>query len=118
MNFSPTHFLPRCEWIMIWAKHEWRLVDRAASVAGDVWRVSPEGVQTAHSDHPAPFPMQLPTIAINSSANADLVLDPFMGSGTTLRAAKNLGRKGIGIELEERYCEMAANRMAQEVLPI
>jgi site-specific DNA-methyltransferase (adenine-specific) len=113
MNFSQSFFLPKHEWLVLWAKENFGLRDKSASQVGDVWRIPPEQDTT----HPAPFPLALPTTAIGAT-NANLVLDPFMGSGTTLRAAKDLGRKAIGIEIEERYCEIAAKRLAQEVLPL
>ncbi len=64
--------------------------------------------------HPTPKPIELMIVLVGESRG--VVLDPFVGSGTTLRAAKDLGRQAIGIEIEERYCEIAAKRMAQEVL--
>ena len=69
--------------------------------------------------HPTQKPLGLMTWIIEKwSKPDDLVLDPFAGSGTTLRAAKDLGRRAIGIEIEERYCEIAAKRLRQEVLPL
>jgi len=68
---------------------------------------------------PAAHPCQGPVKLYSQLIKPDCfktILDPFMGSGTTLRAAKDLGRKAIGIEIEEKYCEIAARRMAQEVL--
>lgn len=52
------------------------------------------------------------------AAPGAVVLDPFMGSGTTLRAAKDLGLSAVGIESDERYCEIATRRLAQGVLPL
>ena len=69
--------------------------------------------------HPTVKPVGLLSSLIErSSLTGETVLDPFMGSGTTLRAAKDLGRKAIGIEISEEYCAVAAERLAQEVLPL
>lgn len=65
--------------------------------------------------HPTEKPIKWATGAINKFRAIETILDPFMGSGTTLRAAKDLGRKAIGIEIEEKYCEIAAKRLSQEV---
>jgi site-specific DNA-methyltransferase (adenine-specific) len=70
-------------------------------------------------DHPCPKPLPWMKWAVNrASREGEMILDPFCGSGTTLRAAKDLGRRAIGIEIEERYCEIAAERMSQGVLDL
>ena len=68
-------------------------------------------------NHPSPKPYDAMRWLVERLPG-DTVLDPFMGSGTTLRAAKDLGRRAIGIEIEEKYCAIAAQRLAQEVLAL
>ena len=87
---------------------EWKVPDSVVRVTREMRR---------DIEHPARFPLALP-MKVLSAFTGDTILDPFMGSGTTLRAAKDLGRKAIGIEIEERYCEIAAKRLAQEVLDL
>lgn len=70
--------------------------------------------RTGNFDHPTEKPAGLLRILIEAN-EGQTVLDPYMGSGTTLRAAKDLGRRAIGIEIEEKYCEIAVKRLRQEV---
>lgn len=111
INFAPTHYVPTHEWIVIFAKPDFRLKSKAASGVGDVWYVP----QESNPLHPAPFPIILPARAIETTG-AKMVCDPFCGSGSTLLAAKNAGVKAIGIEKSEKYCEVAANQLKQGVL--
>jgi site-specific DNA-methyltransferase (adenine-specific) len=67
--------------------------------------------------HPNEKPLELAThFIVNHTSPGDMVIDPFMGSGTTLVAAKQLGRRAIGIELDEQYCKIAVERLAQGCL--
>jgi site-specific DNA-methyltransferase (adenine-specific) len=86
-----------------------------AAATSNILRFAPE----PNIYHPTTKPVSMcrSFIGWHTRAN-DFVLDPFMGSGTTLRAAKDLGRKAIGIELEERYVEIAIKRLQQSVLPL
>ncbi len=67
--------------------------------------------------HPTQKPLRVMEWALSLMPEG-IVIDPFMGSGTTLIAAKNAGRAAVGIEIEERYCEIAAKRLRQRVLPL
>lgn len=83
-------------------------------LTSNVWRIQPQ----RRTDHPAPFPSELAARVIRlSSFPGELVVDPFAGSGTTLRAAKDLGRCAVGIEMDAGYCDDTAARLGQGVLP-
>lgn len=106
MNFNPTAFVPTHEWVMLLAHPPFRLRNRAVSGLGDVWQIAPD-----KNDHPAPFPLALPKRALEG-IDAQTILDPFMGSGTTGVAALQMGRSFIGIERDPKYFEMARARIA------
>ena len=105
INFNAGYFLPTYEVIYLIAKKDFKLAPKA-SRHGDVW----EFMQEQKNSHPAPFPVAL-IDRIVSSTNAQVILDPFMGSGTTAVVAQGLKRNFIGIELSKEYCEMAEKRL-------
>ena len=96
-------------------------VTKETKTAGNVWvyqnNFSRNDLIAYH--HPATFPLKLACDHIQSWSNpGDLVLDCFAGSGTTLRAAKNLNRRYVGIEVNPEYVKLIETRLAQEVLPL
>ncbi|MEK7110076.1 MAG: site-specific DNA-methyltransferase [Patescibacteria group bacterium] len=105
LNFNRGYFLPTYEVIYLIAKPKFKLVPKA-NAYGDVW----EFTQEMNNPHPAAFPVDLIERIIGST-DAQIVLDPFMGSGTTALAVKNLKRKYIGIDISPDYCEMARKRI-------
>lgn len=111
INAGITHFCSTYETIFVLADAGFRLKSKGVSMLGDVWRITPD----VNTQHPAPFPLGLPGRIFESTYTAS-VLDPFAGSGTTLKAAQARGIRAVGIELDERWCEHAAKRCSQLVI--
>lgn len=86
---------------------------------GNLFRYSSAFLPEGQFDHPTQKPESLVRrFIVDGSKSGQVALDPFMGSGTTLRAAKDLGRRAIGIETVEAYCEIAARRLQQAAMPL
>ena len=105
INFNPGYFLPTYEVVYLIAKPGFRL-RRGANRMGDIWRIT----QEHNNDHPAPFPIELAARCIGAT-DARVVLDPFMGSGTTAIAAEREGRAWVGIDISREYCDGAMRRI-------
>lgn len=107
INFNAGYFLPTYEVIYLIAKSRFKLA-RKANAVGDVWEFGHE----RNNDHPAPFPVELASRCITST-DGRVILDPFIGSGTTAVAAIKHGRDYIGIDSAKEYCDSAEKRIAQ-----
>jgi site-specific DNA-methyltransferase (adenine-specific) len=132
--FGANHFAdklpPSAGWI-VWNKRDrvsrnlpgsdaelaWTDLLNQVRIFTHVW--VPHTLRTEPAYHPTQKPVALMyRILMELGDGEDMIVDPYMGSGSTLLAAKSLGQRAIGIEIEERYCEIAASRLAQEVLAV
>jgi len=106
-KFAPSH-----EYIYgFGVPHYW---DSTKNAFLSVWQITPE---RNVKSHPCPFPVSIAARCITASCpEGGVVLDPFMGSGTTLLAARQEGRRGIGIEINPKYCDVAIERLRQKTL--
>lgn len=107
INFNPGYFLPTFEVIYLICKPDFVLTDKANRMT-DIWQIP----QSKGNPHPAPYPLELASKCIQASPGG-VVLDPYMGSGTTALAAIALGREWIGIEKSQKYCNMADERIRE-----
>jgi len=105
LNFNEGYYLPTYEPIYLIAKPKFKLIPKANNV-GDVWQIT----QERKSWHPAAFPLELASRCVKSTSG-QIVLDPFIGSGTTALAAKQAGKIYIGIDISPDYCNKAEARL-------
>lgn len=109
INFNPGYFLPTYEVIYMICKPDFKLADGANKMT-DVWEIP----QVKGNEHPAPFPVELASKCIEASPGG-IVLDPFMGSGTTAISAISHNREWLGIELSKDYCTLAKTKISQYI---
>lgn len=110
-NFNPRFFCPTYEVLYMICKPDFNIVGGNQTL-GDVWNILPE----QNNPHPAPFPVELAERCIRSTT-AKLICDPFMGSGTTAIAARNLGRDFIGCDKSAAYVAIAEDRLRLPFAP-
>jgi DNA modification methylase len=119
--------LPPCKGPLIWDKQNtgnfadgemaWNNLGCALRIKRHLWNgMIRKGDESR--DHPTQKPLEVIQWAIMQAGDVETILDPWAGSGTTGHAAKNLGKRAVLIEREERYCEIAVARLAQDVLPL
>lgn len=119
---SAPMFLSPTEMILVFYKDEWKKAEKGedditgeefTSWSNSLWKIKPESATKI--GHPAPFPTDIPYRCIKYfSFIGSTVFDPFSGSGTTLIEAERLNRKGVGIELDDKYFKLACNRIQGE----
>lgn len=118
---SAPYVIPQVEQILVLYKERWKKDRHSMSTISErnfidwtngLWVFAPESGKRV--GHPAPFPLELPMRCIQMFSYVDCtVLDPFMGSGTTMVACQKTGRDGIGIEISKEYCDLARDRTSQ-----
>lgn len=119
MSASSPFVISPVEAILVLYKKQWKKLQKGVSDitkrefidwTNGMWTFS--GESRNRIGHPAPFPVELPRRCIKLfSYVGDVILDPFLGSGTTLVACGFVGRKGIGVEIDKKYCELASGRL-------
>ena len=127
MSASAPYVIAPVELIVVLYKRDWKKINgtRSNDITRDEFMGWTNGVWTFNGEskkrigHPAPFPRELPRRCIKLfSYVGDIILDPFMGSGTTLIEAQLNNRKGIGVDVDRKYCQLAERRLEELAAPL